>query len=156
MTDPHYNFSELDRRRAAGRMARIVGDVLLVGIVTVVMLIAAAMISESTADANEPMRKVERQRALASCFGPGLYGGNMANGETLQRSTVGIAHRTLPLGTRVTVSYNGRHRMVLVKDRGPAAGTGRSVDMTERLVRHLGVSGCGSWGERTIRMAVRA
>jgi rare lipoprotein A len=88
-------------------------------------------------------------RSIASCYGPGLYGNSMANGQTLTTSTVAVAHRTLPLGTRLYVRANHRTVLVPVKDRGPFVA-GRTLDLTHGAVRRLGVSDCYAWGHRPV------
>ena len=52
--------------------------------------------------------------AVASYYGPGLYGGALACGGTLSPSTMGVAHKSLPCGTKLTIRYHGRQ----VKDQG--------------------------------------
>jgi peptidoglycan lytic transglycosylase len=69
------------------------------------------------------------RRAVASWYGPGLYGNGVACGGTLQPSTLGVAHRTLPCGTKVTLRYRGRQVTVPVIDRGPYVA-GRDYDLT--------------------------
>ena len=69
------------------------------------------------------------RRAVASWYGPGLYGGKLACGGTLTAGTVGVAHKTLPCGTKVTLRYRGRMVRVPVVDRGPFVG-GREFDLT--------------------------
>lgn len=99
---------------------------------------------------------------VASCYGPGLYGNPTANGTILRPSTVGIAHRTLPLGTvvRIGAGIPGRTAEVRVIDRGPYhrdPRTGRydrTWDVTERLAQVLGFRSCRSWGVRKVRVVV--
>ncbi len=67
--------------------------------------------------------------AAASYYGPGLYGGALACGGTLQPGTLGVAHKWLPCGTRVRLRYRGRSITVPVVDRGPYVG-GRDFDLT--------------------------
>lgn len=70
-----------------------------------------------------------------SWYGPGFYGNNGACGLIpggLTEDTVGVAHRTLPCGTRVTFRYNGRQVTTMVIDRGPYVA-GRIWDMTRGL-----------------------
>ena len=67
--------------------------------------------------------------ASASWYGPGLYGNKLACGGTLQPGTVGVANKTLPCGTKVTLHYHGRTVRVPVIDRGPYAGA-REFDLT--------------------------
>ncbi|MFL5645421.1 MAG: septal ring lytic transglycosylase RlpA family protein [Chloroflexota bacterium] len=64
-----------------------------------------------------------------SWFGPGLYGNGTACGKTLTKTLVGVAHRTLPCGTRVTFRYKGVTLTVPVVDRGPFVA-GRTWDLT--------------------------
>ncbi len=67
--------------------------------------------------------------AAASFYGPGLYGGALACGGTLEPGTLGVAHRSLPCGTRVRLRYRNRSITVPVIDRGPYVG-GRDFDLT--------------------------
>lgn len=95
--------------------------------------------------------------ATASCYGPGLYGNSTADGTTLTPSSVLVAHKSLPLGTRVAVVDRGRVVFARVRDRGPYAH-GRTWDVSSGLARKLGYSGradgCAAFGVRTIRVAV--
>jgi hypothetical protein len=75
-----------------------------------------------------------------SWYGPGFYGNGGACGMIpggLTRETVGVAHRTLPCGTRVTFRYQGRTVVTQVIDRGPYV-KGRIWDMTRGLCEALG------------------
>jgi|SRR5829696_1269218 len=76
------------------------------------------------------------RRAAASYYGPGLYGGALACGGTLQPGTLGVAHKSLPCGTKVRLRYRGRSLTVPVVDRGPYVG-GRDFDLTEATKEHL-------------------
>ncbi|MCW2994910.1 MAG: hypothetical protein JWQ18_2405 [Conexibacter sp.] len=69
------------------------------------------------------------RRALASWYGPGLYGGHLACGGTLTPGTLGVANKSLPCGTKVTLHYRGRTVRVPVVDRGPYVGA-REFDLT--------------------------
>jgi hypothetical protein len=76
------------------------------------------------------------RRAAASYYGPGLYGGALACGGTLQPGTLGVAHKTLPCGTKVRLRYRGKTVTVPVVDRGPYVG-GRDFDLTEATKERL-------------------
>ena len=65
----------------------------------------------------------------ASWFGPGLWGNRTACGKTLTADLEGVAHRTLPCGSVVTLSYRGATVTVPVVDRGPFVA-GREFDLT--------------------------
>lgn len=83
------------------------------------------------------------RRAMVSWYGPGLYGGHLACGGTLTAGTLGVAHKSLPCGTKVTLRHNGRSVRVPVVDRGPYVG-GREFDLTSATRAALGFSGVGS------------
>lgn len=78
--------------------------------------------------------------AGASYYGPGLYGNGVACGGTLTPSTLGVAHKTLPCGTKVRLRYRGRSITVPVIDRGPYVA-GRDYDLTEAVRNRLGFPG---------------
>ena len=48
-------------------------------------------------------------KSVATWYGPGFFGERTACGKTLRRKTIGVAHRTLPCGTKVTLKYRGRY-----------------------------------------------
>jgi rare lipoprotein A len=83
------------------------------------------------------------RRALASWYGPGLYGGHLACGGRLSPGTLGVAHKSLPCGTKITLRHNGRSVRVPVVDRGPYVGA-REFDLTSATKNRLGFSGTGS------------
>jgi rare lipoprotein A len=82
------------------------------------------------------------RRAVASWYGPGLYGQHLACGGTLTAGTLGVAHKSLPCGTNVTLHYRGRTVRVPVVDRGPFVG-GREFDLTAATKRRLGFGSTG-------------
>ena len=77
--------------------------------------------------------------AGASWYGGG---GTLACGGELTSSTLGVANRTLPCGTIVTLRYGGRTVRVPVVDRGPFV-EGREFDLTEATKRELGFGDTG-------------
>jgi rare lipoprotein A len=81
--------------------------------------------------------------ATASYYGPGLYGNGTACGKTLSPSTLGVAHRTLPCGARVTLRYRGRTVTVPVIDRGPFSGS-REYDLTTATKSRLRFGSTGT------------
>jgi hypothetical protein len=78
--------------------------------------------------------------ALASWYGPGFYGQQTGCGGRLGYSQLGVAHKTLPCGTKVTLRHKGRRVRVPVIDRGPYVGA-REYDLTAATARRLGFSG---------------
>jgi rare lipoprotein A len=83
------------------------------------------------------------RRALASWYGPGLYGGHLACGGTLTPSTLGVANKSLPCGTKVTLHYKGHTVRVPVVDRGPYVGA-REFDLTAATKAKLGFGSTGT------------
>ncbi len=77
--------------------------------------------------------------AVATYFGPGLYGQQTACGETMTPSLIGVANRTLPCGTKVEVDFDGRTLVVPVVDRGPYAN-GADWDLTAGTATALGMT----------------
>lgn len=69
-------------------------------------------------------------------------GGSLACGGSLTDSTLGVANKTLPCGTRVTLRYNGRSIRVSVIDRGPYV-EGREFDLTYATKEALGFGDTG-------------
>jgi rare lipoprotein A len=69
-------------------------------------------------------------------------GGSLACGGELTSSTLGVANKTLPCGTLVTIRYDGRTVRVPVVDRGPYV-EGREFDLTEATKDELGFGGVG-------------
>jgi 3D (Asp-Asp-Asp) domain-containing protein len=59
-------------------------------------------------------------------------------------ATYGVANKTLPCGTKVTLSYGGRMIVATVDDRGPYV-YGRSFDLNQNTARYLGM-----WGVATV------
>jgi hypothetical protein len=60
----------------------------------------------------------------------------------------GVAHRTLPCGTKVAIRYGGRSVVATVDDRGPFVG-GRDWDLNGAVAGALGFGGTGSiWVSR--------
>ena len=74
----------------------------------------------------------------ATYYGPGLYGNRTACGFTLRHRTRGVAHRSLPCGTRVPVYRNGLIAIFPVIDRGPHT-SGVQLDLTHAAARKLGM-----------------
>ena len=81
--------------------------------------------------------------AIASYYGPGLYGNPMACGGTLQPDTVGVAHKSLPCGTKLVIAYGNRSVKTEVIDRGPYVGN-REFDLTAALKSKLGFGSTGT------------
>ncbi len=83
--------------------------------------------------------------AGASWYGGG---GGLACGGELTSTTMGVANKTLPCGSQVTLHYGDRTVSVRVIDRGPYVA-GREFDLTEATKRALGFGDTGEvWSTR--------
>ncbi|MDH2313319.1 septal ring lytic transglycosylase RlpA family protein [Methylobacterium brachiatum] len=76
---------------------------------------------------------------VASWYGSGHH---TANGERFAPDGLTAAHRFLPFGTRVRVTYGGRSVVVRINDRGPFIA-GRAIDLSRGAARAIGLSGVG-------------
>jgi rare lipoprotein A len=83
-------------------------------------------------------------RSPATWYGPGFYGDRTACGERLRRGTLGVAHRSLPCGTKVSLLHKGRTITVKVIDRGPYGEA--DWDLTEETAERLHFQGSKSIG----------
>ncbi len=86
--------------------------------------------------------RAEAREALASWYGPGFEGQPTASGELFDKTDFTCAHKTLPLGSVLDVSYNGRSTQCRVNDRGPYVGD-RELDLSEAAADYLGLTGAG-------------
>jgi rare lipoprotein A len=104
----------------------------------------SAAVRVRTATAREHVGRLNvYRRAQVSWYGPGLYGGHLGCGGTLTPGTLGVANKTLPCGTKVTLRHGGRTVRVPVVDRGPYSG-GREFDLTAATKERLRFSGVGT------------
>jgi hypothetical protein len=71
-----------------------------------------------------------------SWYGPGFYGRRTACGHAYTQTIMGVAHRSLPCGTRVTFKNGSRVVTVPVIDRGPYVA-GRIFDLSAAACRAL-------------------
>lgn len=83
-------------------------------------------------------------QALASTVYASWYyeGHTTANGERFRPDGLTAAHRTLPFGTRVKITYKGRSVVVRINDRGPFV-KGRSIDLSRGAARAIGCINVG-------------
>jgi rare lipoprotein A (peptidoglycan hydrolase) len=88
---------------------------------------------------HRPHHRIVFHLAEASWYGGG---GSLACGGTLTSWTLGVANKTLPCGTWLTLRYRGRQVRVRVIDRGPFV-PGREFDLTEATKRALGFGDLG-------------
>ena len=85
------------------------------------------------------------QTGKASWYGRKFHGRKTSNGETYNMYAMTAAHKTLPLGTWVSV-YNLENRrkiVVRVNDRGPFV-EGRIIDLSYTAAKRIGIVGPGT------------
>src|ERR1700694_4143977 len=78
---------------------------------------------------------------IASYYGT-ESGPHTASGERFDPNAMTAAHRTLPFGTLVRVTYGGRSVIVRINDRGPFV-RGRDIDLSQGAARRIGLPGVG-------------
>jgi rare lipoprotein A len=100
---------------------------------------AATAVRSATGDAPAQTLVTVYRSEISTWYG-GPWGSRTACGVILRKSTVGVAHRTLPCGTQVEIFYRGRSMSVPVIDRGPYANNA-NWDLTQAVAQQLGFDG---------------
>jgi rare lipoprotein A len=109
---------------------------LLLGLLATLLTVGSLGVGAREADASA-------YESWASYYGPGLYGNYTASGDVLDYYDWTAAHKTLPLGTTITICYYGSCAYdVVITDRGPYVW-GRDLDMTEYVANSIGFPGLG-------------
>lgn len=114
--------------RSFGRLRMVLGFV--------VAIIASVVFMAASAD------EAKAETALTSWYGPGFAGNPTASGEIYDPYGYTAAHKTLPLGTELVVSYGGNSLNVVVNDRGPYI-EGRELDLSQGAAEYLGLTQAG-------------
>ena len=83
--------------------------------------------------------KTERPRIVASVYWEGK---RVATGQRFDPNGMTVAHRSLPFGTKLFVSYGRNFAEVVVNDRGPYIA-GREIDLTRGVAHALHFPGLG-------------
>jgi rare lipoprotein A len=102
-------------------------------------VVSSGLASASSVTATPQVTVSVYAQVVATWYGPGLYGNRTACGEQLTRHIVGVADRTLPCGTPMTLRYNGQTVTLPVIDRGPYAN-GATLDLTQAAAEELGMT----------------
>jgi rare lipoprotein A (peptidoglycan hydrolase) len=98
-----------------------------------------------------PLRIMVYKTTIATWYGPGFFGKQTACGQVLAPDLQGVAHRSLPCGTQVAFTYNGRSIVVPVIDRGPYGVAGADWDLTQATAAALGISATATLGAVRLR-----
>jgi hypothetical protein len=108
--------------------------------------VARSRVVAPTPEASTALDAASGNVVTASWYGPGFYENRLpcwpwlaANGLPIQflPDTWGVAHKSLPCGTMVTLSHGANTVTVPVVDRGPYIA-GREFDLSPRVKAELG------------------
>lgn len=105
-------------------------------IIPLAACVAAVIVPSTDASA-----RVSWHRSIASWYGPcpDACGRAACTGQFIHENTWGVAHKTLPCGTKVTICRGRRCVRVRVIDRGPYV-SGRTWDITKRPAARIGLT----------------
>jgi rare lipoprotein A (peptidoglycan hydrolase) len=101
--------------------------------------------SAMAGDATPSLTVTVYRQARATLYGPGFYGNKTACGTRLTKTTIGVANRTLPCGSTVSLLFRGRTLAVPVIDRGPYANDA-DWDLTTATADAIGMDGTSRIG----------
>ena len=104
------------------------------------------------ADATAEDEAEEIGEGQASWYGAQFAGRATASGERFNPAELTAAHRTLPLGSKVRVTYGDRSVVVRINDRGPFHGN-RVIDLSEAAAEEIGLRRAGSGRVKLARLA---
>ncbi len=120
------------------------------------LVFGAALALPPAGDGQKPFRTVASVRhsgapeaprpswtMIATYYDYSLAGHMTASGEPLDPEEYAAAHRTLPLGTRLLVSYRRESVRVTVNDRGPYVA-GYGIDLSLAAAREIDLTGPGT------------
>jgi rare lipoprotein A len=92
-------------------------------------------------DANASIRSSGSFSGKASFYG-NESGSKTASGQRFNQNAMTAAHRSLPFGTKVRVTYRGQSVVVTINDRGPFI-KGRVLDLSKGAASAVGLTGAG-------------
>lgn len=109
---------------------------IIAGIAAALVIIAGAALF--------PALVLAKECGGASWYGPGFHGKKTASGARFNENAMTAAHKTLPLGTVVTVTNQrtGKVIRVTINDRGPFV-RGRIIDLSKAAAAKLGTKQAG-------------
>jgi Lytic transglycolase len=118
----------------AQRLAALAGLALLAGVIWLAV----------RPGGHAPVRRlpppVGLYSALAGSSDATSFGKRTACGQLIGPRTEGVANPVLPCGVRLYLTYQGRHVLTQVIDRGPSV-PGREFDLTDALAHRIGLVG---------------
>lgn len=81
-------------------------------------------------------------KGVATWYGNVRPNMKTASGRRFNENELTCAHKTLPFGTRIAVTFRGKRVIVTVTDRGPY-GRGRVIDLSKRAAAIIGLKRAG-------------
>jgi rare lipoprotein A len=92
----------------------------------------------------ETHRPIYVETGIASWYGPPYDRHAGANGEIYDENAISAAHRTLPMGSLIRVTYlrTGESAVMRITDRGPFVA-GRILDLSEGAAKAIGMYRAG-------------
>ena len=91
-------------------------------------------------DAKASVDSAQKFSGVASFYGnEDEPGGETASGQKFDQEAMTAAHLTLPFGTRLKVTHEGKSVVVTVNDRGPFI-KGRILDLSTGAARAIGIT----------------
>lgn len=106
-------------------------------VAAVIIWVAAAVLWRMPVHAAE----CPGQLVTASWYGT-ESGSVTANGERFTGTGMTAAHKTLPFGTRLRITYRGKSVTVRINDRGPFV-KGRGLDLSHAAAERIGLTAAG-------------
>ena len=102
------------------------------GLKLILLLVLSAAVNSAVA--------MDIQEGEASYYADSLEGNKTASGAVYDKDAMTAAHRTLPFGTRVTVTYlkTGNSVEVVINDRGPHSED-RIIDLSRAAASKVGM-----------------
>lgn len=96
-----------------------------------------------------------RERGIASWYGRPFHGQKTSSGQAYDMHAMTGAHKTLPMGTYVSVCNlrNGKKVVVRINDRGPFV-RGRIIDLSYGAAKQIGLVGPGTAPVEVVALGV--
>lgn len=86
--------------------------------------------------------QAQAEPVVSSYYGWELAGSPTASGVPFDPTAYTAAHKTLPFGTKLLVTYYGNSVVVTVNDRGPFV-YGRDLDLSQGAAEAIGLTAAG-------------
>lgn len=102
------------------------------------------IMSISNSEATNKNKTVIMRASWYDCAKPGECSKSKitASGEKFNPNALTAAHKTLPFGTRLRITHNGKSVVVRINDRGPHI-KGRTIDLSKEAARRIGCLNVG-------------